>query len=78
MQARRVMFWKKHQTILQSCADLSNKCGAKVLVIVFFQFFGSLISLLSCFMYSVSSVCRMEWMMLVSLNRISLLRKGVA
>jgi hypothetical protein len=27
-----VFFWKKHATMLQTCADLTEKCGAKVLV----------------------------------------------
>ena len=32
LRVRRVAFWKKHQTILQNCADLSNLCGMKILV----------------------------------------------
>jgi hypothetical protein len=31
-RSRQVSFWKKHATMLQTCADLSEKCGAKVLV----------------------------------------------
>ena len=31
-RVRKVAFWKKHQTILQNCADLSNLCGMKILV----------------------------------------------
>jgi len=31
-RSRQVSFWKKHQTMLQMCADLTEKCGAKVLV----------------------------------------------
>jgi hypothetical protein len=29
---RQVNFWKKHQIILQHCADLSNTCNTKILV----------------------------------------------
>lgn len=29
---KQVAFWKKHQTMLQMCSDLTNRCGAKVLV----------------------------------------------
>jgi hypothetical protein len=29
---RNVLFWKKHQTILTGCADLSKKSGTKILV----------------------------------------------
>ena len=31
-RAKQVSFWKKHQTMLQICADLTDRCGAKVLV----------------------------------------------
>jgi hypothetical protein len=31
-RAKQVLFWKKHQTMLQMCADLTKRCGAKVLV----------------------------------------------
>ena len=31
-RAKQVSFWKKHQTMLQICADLTERCGAKVLV----------------------------------------------
>ena len=31
-RGRQVSFWKKHQTMVQLCADLTNRCGAKVLV----------------------------------------------
>ena len=31
---RQVAFWKKHQSILQNCADLSQTCGMKILVCV--------------------------------------------
>lgn len=30
--AKQIAFWKKHQTLLQNCADLSNRSGVKVLV----------------------------------------------
>ena len=33
-RTRQVGFWKRHQILLQMCADLSNRCGAKVLVSV--------------------------------------------
>ena len=29
---KQVSFWKKHQTILKKCADLSTECGVKILV----------------------------------------------
>jgi hypothetical protein len=29
---KQVAFWKKHQTMLQICTDLTDRCGAKVLV----------------------------------------------
>ena len=29
---KQIVFWKKHQALLQNCADLSSKCGAKILV----------------------------------------------
>ena len=31
---RQIAFWKRHQSILKSCAELSTKCGAKILVSV--------------------------------------------
>ena len=31
-RTRQVSFWKKHQMILQNCADLSNMCNVKILV----------------------------------------------
>jgi hypothetical protein len=31
-RVKQVAFWKKHQTMLQMCADLTSRCGAKVLV----------------------------------------------
>ena len=31
-RSRQVSFWKKHQTMVQLCADLTTRCGAKVLV----------------------------------------------
>ena len=31
-RCRQVAFWKKHQTMLQMCSDLTKKCGARVLV----------------------------------------------
>jgi len=34
---KQVAFWKKHQTMLQMCSDLTNRCGAKVLVSVDFS-----------------------------------------
>lgn len=30
--AKQIIFWKKHQTLLKICADLSAKCGVQVLV----------------------------------------------
>ena len=36
---RQIAFWKKHQSIMKSCADLSTKCGVKVLVRLCFQKF---------------------------------------
>jgi hypothetical protein len=29
---RTIAFWKKHQSILQNCADLSQLCDMKILV----------------------------------------------
>ena len=29
---KQITFWEKHQTLLQKCANLSNKCGVKILV----------------------------------------------
>jgi len=37
-RVRKVAFWKKHQTILQNCADLSNLCGMKILVSIPYYF----------------------------------------
>jgi hypothetical protein len=34
-QKKQIAFWKKHQTLLQACAELSSKSDARVLVIFF-------------------------------------------
>jgi len=35
---RQIVFWKKHQTLLKLCSDLSISCGVKILVhLIFFQ-----------------------------------------
>jgi len=33
---RQIAFWKKHQSILQNCADLSKMCDMKILVMTFY------------------------------------------
>ena len=35
---RKIAFWKKHQSILQSCADLSKMCDMKILVCTIIAF----------------------------------------
>ncbi len=37
-RVKQVAFWKKHQTMLQMCADLTSRCGAKVLVRILFYY----------------------------------------
>jgi hypothetical protein len=32
MSKPQASFWKKHQALLQKCADLTDQCGVKVLV----------------------------------------------
>jgi len=29
---KQTLFWKKHQTLLKICSELSSKCDAKILV----------------------------------------------
>lgn len=29
---KQIAFWKKHQTILKKCAEISKQCDAQVLV----------------------------------------------
>ena len=49
-RVRQVNFWKKHQTILQHCADLSDTCNVKILV-SHFPMDGLHMLLYRCFLY---------------------------